>query len=447
MVLIRTHWPILLILVIGSILRFYNLGLIPGPVFDEVFYPAFALNYLKGETFLSVHPPLGSYLFTLSVYFYELLPWTDNINFSLANVESIDPISYRWISAVSGVSLIFVGYKLALELLSRNGFALLVALFLALDGSLLVDSRLGLINIFFTLFGFMAILFFIKGLKRDSMGLLFLSGLLLGSAISIKWNGLGFWLTLLAFMLLLFALNKISLHSEENYKNSNLKQASLVFVLPFLVYLVFWLPDLSHNGNTLIDQHSQMIAYHFDETDQKPHPYSSPWYTWPMMIRPIAYFFDSGTIINLDGTSTEIFTAIHLLPNPALNFLSLVAVILLTFKWIEVISKSVSGKKVMEETYLISFILIGFYSNFIPWAVASRSTFIYHYQPAACFSFMALAFLLYRLTTKNKRENYFLYYVSLILILISAVYWLPLQLGLEITSESFYSRMWFDTWI
>ena len=148
MVLIRTHWPILLILVTGSILRFYNLGLIPGPVFDEVFYPAFALNYLKGETFLSVHPPLGPYLFTLSVYFYELLPWTDNINFSLANVESIDPISYRWISAVSGVSLIFVGYKLALELLSRNGFALLVALFLALDGSLLVDSRLGLINIF-----------------------------------------------------------------------------------------------------------------------------------------------------------------------------------------------------------------------------------------------------------------------------------------------------------
>ena len=129
MVLIRTHWPILLILVIGSILRFYNLGLIPGPVFDEVFYPAFALNYLKGETFLSVHPPLGSYLFTLSVYFYELLPWTDNINFSLANVESIDPVSYRWISAVSGVSLIFVGYKLALELLSRNGFAILVALF------------------------------------------------------------------------------------------------------------------------------------------------------------------------------------------------------------------------------------------------------------------------------------------------------------------------------
>ena len=60
---------------------------------------------------------------------------------------------------------------------------------------------------------------------------------------------------------------------------------------------------------------------------------------------------------------------------------------------------------------------------------------------------MALAFLLYRLTDKRKSENMSLYYLTLILVLVSAVYWLPLQLGLEITSESFYSRMWFDTWI
>ena len=447
MAFIRTYWSIVLILFIGSALRFYNLGLIPGPVFDEVFYPTFALNYLNGGTFLSVHPPLGSYLLTLGIYLYDLLPWIESIDFTLATVESINPLAYRWISAVAGVSLIYVGYKLALELLNVQSFALLLALFLALDGSLLVDSRLGLINIFFSLFGFTAILFFIKGIKGHNMGQLLLSGLLIGAAISTKWNGLGFWLTLLLFLLLLFIFDKFSLHSEDKYKNYGLMQASLVLVLPFLVYLAFWVPELSHNGNTLVNQHSQMISYHFDNADQKPHPYSSPWYTWPMMIRPIAYFFDSGMTNNLDGTSTQAFTAIHLFPNPALNFLSLVAIFILTFRWIEIISKSISERRILEDTYLISIILIGFYANFIPWAVASRSTFIYHYQPAACFSFIALAFLLYRLTTKNKIESLFLYYACLILILISAVYWLPLQLGLEISSESFYSRMWFDTWI
>ena len=111
------------------------------------------------------------------------------------------------------------------------------------------------------------------------------------------------------------------------------------------------------------------------------------------------------------------------------------------------LAKSIGTRKVSDETYTISLILIGFYSNYLPWALASRSTFIYHYQPAACFAFMALAFLLFQLTTKNKIENMSLYYASLLLILVAAIYWLPLQLGLEITSESFYSRMWFDTWI
>ena len=70
---IKTHWQILSILLVGSILRFFNLGFIPGPIFDEVFYPVFALNYLSGETFFSVHPPLGSYILTLGIYVYDLL--------------------------------------------------------------------------------------------------------------------------------------------------------------------------------------------------------------------------------------------------------------------------------------------------------------------------------------------------------------------------------------
>ena len=111
------------------------------------------------------------------------------------------------------------------------------------------------------------------------------------------------------------------------------------------------------------------------------------------------------------------------------------------------ISKTLGTRNVHEEFYSIGLILIGFYANFLPWALASRSTFIYHYQPAACFAFMALAFLLYKQATKNKIENMILFYAALTLILFAAVYWLPLQLGLEISSISFYSRMWFETWI
>lgn len=443
---IKTHWQILVILLVGSVLRFLNLGLIPGPIFDEVFYPVFALNYLSGETFFSVHPPLGSYILTLGIYLYDILPWTENINFFLAEVQDIDPLSYRWTGAVSGTALIYVGYKLALELFEHKRFALLVAFFFMLDGSLLVDSRLGLINVFFSLFGFMAVLFFLKGNKSKNIGHFLISGLMLGAAFSVKWNGLGFWLTLLSFSFLFFVFYKLDLKFRSEYERRSLVKSSCLFIFPFFIYLIFWIPELIHNENSLIDKHSQMIGYHFDASDSKAHPYSSAWYTWPLMIRPIGYFFDAQTLTG-PGGDVEIFTSIHLFPNPALSLFAFIAVIILTFKWIESLAKSIGAKKVSEDVYVISLILIGFYANFLPWAVASRSTFIYHYQPSACFSFMALAFLLYKLTTKKKSENMAVYYMTLILILISAVYWLPLQLGLEITSDGFYSRMWFDTWI
>ena len=442
--------PIGFLLLIGSILRFYNLGQIPWPVFDEVFYPVFALNYLEGKNFFSVHPPLGSYLLSLGIYLYHLLPWTEVISFGITDIEDINPLAFRWVSALSGVMLIYVGYKLALEIFNKRGFALLVALFLTLDGSLLVDSRLGLINIFFSLFGLMAMLFFIKGIKGNSLSYFALAGFLLGAAVSVKWNGLGFWLSGLLLTLQFFILHKYITHHQDMKEVITIfhfKALGLVFLLPFIVYLAFWLPDLLHNNSNLIDQHSQMISYHFENTDQKFHPYSSSWYTWPMMIRPIAYFFESGAQSGSMIVYVEVFKAIHLFPNPALNFFSLIAVVTLSFKWIGYLSESLGNRIIREELYLSSFILFGFYANFLPWALASRSTFIYHYQPAAIFSFFALAYFIYRLIQRNTFETKLLYSFALVLILLSSIYWLPIQLGLEISDESFYSKMWFDSWI
>ena len=45
--------PIISVFLFGVALRFYNLGEIPGPVFDEVFYPFWGLSYLTGEQFFS----------------------------------------------------------------------------------------------------------------------------------------------------------------------------------------------------------------------------------------------------------------------------------------------------------------------------------------------------------------------------------------------------------
>ena len=60
---------------------------------------------------------------------------------------------------------------------------------------------------------------------------------------------------------------------------------------------------------------------------------------------------------------------------------------------------------------------------------------------------MALAYLLYQASSKKKLEYKALVIGVLALVIISSIYWLPIQLGIPISSESFYSRMWFSSWI
>lgn len=444
------NWSLITVLAIATTLRFYALGAIPGPVFDEVFYPIFAINYLTGESFFSVHPPLGSYLIAIGIFLYDIFPFAEALEISGDALEKMNPISFRWLVALCGVCLVYVGYRLSLELVDSKFFAILTAVFFCIDGSLLVDSRLGLINVFFTLFGFIALLSFVKGIKSWKSGYFIFAGLSLGAAISVKWNGLGFWLLLILFSFQIFLIQKTLEQPKNSYKkilNFNLGNVSLIIVTPFVIYLLFWVPDLIHNQRSLIDQHTQMLSYHFENGEDKIHPYSSPWYSWPMMIRPIAYYFNAGYISGISANGNEIFQAIHLFPNPALNLFSMFAIILMTFKWFEAISFSLGNKTLHHELVVLSFICIGFYSNFLPWAIASRSTFIYHFQPAACFAFMALAYFLYQASKKKGLEQKVLVFGALTLVIISSIYWLPIQLGLPISGEEFYSRMWFSSWI
>ena len=163
------NFPILCILLVGIFLRFFNLGTIPGETFDEVFYPLYGLNYISGEKFFSVHPPMGNYLMSFGIYLYYLLSWTETLSSTSFELANLDPVSYRWLGAVAGSALIWVSYNLSLQLLNQKGFAILVALFFCLDGSFLVDSRFGLINIYMSFFGFLSLLLFITFLKKENV--------------------------------------------------------------------------------------------------------------------------------------------------------------------------------------------------------------------------------------------------------------------------------------
>jgi len=123
------------------------------------------------------------------------------------------------------------------------------------------------------------------------------------------------------------------------------------------------------------------------------------------------------------------------------------AIVIMTLAWIRGGYEAIVTKSYTPEFLVMSFILIGFYGNLLPWALVSRSLFLYHYQPASGFAFLALGLLLYKATLQRSKAIEFLYRGALILIIAAAIYWLPFQLGLDIERDRFYQMMWSKAWI
>ena len=454
----------LLILIGAFTLRFFNLGDIPGSTFDEVFYPRYGFDYLTGETFFYSHPPLGNYIYTAAIWIYSQIPWIDLTSIESLTFEELPPLSYRWINAVFGSLLCLLVYFLANAVFKNKNFALIVSFFVAIDGSLLVDSRFALPNIFIVFFGLSALLCAAKSRSSDDNArywLLF-CGIFLGLSVSVKWNGLGYLLIILSFFLIHYFINIFDGHrfgkkdlSQSNQEkimaiDSIPKWEHLLYVLatPLLVYVLVSIPDLQFNTeHGFLEKQKQMLGYHQYMVEENEHPYCSKWYSWPLMIRPIGYFFSSQEAMGALGNQIMQFQDVHLFPNPFLYWFSAIAILIMGVQWLKLFWQWISQGIVSHECYLFLFILIGYFANLLPWALVSRCLFLYHYQPASVFAFFALAWYLAKYIKSESLKYRVLSWGILTIVFISFLYWLPIQLGISLDSDAFYDRMWFPSWI
>ena len=427
------------ILLVSIGLRFIGLNQINGPVFDEVFYPQYGLLYLQGEEFFYAHPPLANYLYAFAIWVYSLLPWTGIESLQNIELSSLQPISYRWINALLGSLLCLVIYGISFQLTKNKFYALIATSLVVLDGSLIVDSRIALANTFLVFFGFSGLYFFLRFyIQNGSVHNLVFSGLLMGMAVSIKWSGLGF--VLLALMIVILLKN--DLQTKTNHLN--LKNAVLYTLIIIITYVAIFLPDIFLNSNYgFFEKHQQMLGFHQTMVTADEHPYCSKWYTWPFMIRPIGYFFESISI-NQESMVNS-FRDIHLFPNPFIYWFSSLSIILMMIQLaINPLIKSIRNQK---ELMLKKFICLGYLANFLPWVFVERCLFLYHYQTASIFSFLALAWYLSQLLNSNKPQYRSIFVLSVIIILMSFLYWLPIQMGFLMPDYEFYRRMWFNSWI
>ncbi len=493
-------------------LRFWGLGRFNTLVFDEVYYAKFAQNYLTQTSFFDGHPPLGKYIIAIGMWLSSYFPfWQDTVNVLTGVARS--PWSYRWINALFGSFIPLIVAGIAYQLSYRRSFAFLAGLFTACDGIFLVESRYALINQYIVIFGLLGqwlLLIALANTKKQRKLYLIVSGISFGAAIATKWNGLFFlvgvylnWV--LAWLKQHFAakekqINQKSILETASYyvSTAELREstATLTFpqqttakplllplqkigqlkiftaafylgIIPLITYSLIWIPHLLQNPKyNFIEVHTQILSFHggLGGNTSDIHPYCAAWYKWPLLTRPIAYFYQTASNVTeplpiigppLPSNTGKVIYDVHAMGNPLLWWFGFAALMLLIvavlFKQIIIPSIQLHGlsfnSSFSVDTGIALYLILNYAANLLPWVKVNRCVFIYHYMTAVVFAFMALAWLIDKCLRSYHIELRAFGLTITFLIIIAFAFWMPIYLGLPLSADAYKLRMLFTSWI
>ena len=112
-----------------------------------------------------------------------------------------------------------------------------------------------------------------------------------------------------------------------------------------------------------------------------PHGWGSPWWSWPIMLRPIRYFYG----VNGEG----LLQVVIAIGNPLIWWSGTLAVLAGIF---DVARKAVSRKLSADDPMIP--IVLGYVFFLVPWIPGTRIPYIYNYLPIYPFAILALAYWL-----------------------------------------------------
>ena len=212
---------------------------------------------------------------------------------------------------------------------------------------------------------------------------------------------LGLWMAFWALAPLAAYIVYRSLRSkaghEENALAGSLAILPLFFVVvPLSIYLLTYVPMLftGHGLGDVILLNRDGYQFHAANPvvagPDANHPYSSPWNTWPLMMRPV-YLYSSGATIYSLGNPIIFWLGL-----PALGFAMWQGLSGVRAKLDEATGGfSILGSVDREQAALL-FVVLTYLGFLLPYAAQPRLTFIYHYLPSLSFLMLALAYVVHR---------------------------------------------------
>lgn len=389
-----------IILTFAFVTRVFDLGSPPNEYFDEVYHAFTAKVILHGDPKAWEWwntPPTG--------FAYE---WTHPPLAKLGMVAGMltfgeNAFGYRIPGAILGFGIVYLVYLLAKNLFEDEAIGLLSAGVFSLDGLALVMSRIGMNDSYMLFFALLSIYLFIK--QKD-----FLAALYFGLSLASKWSAI--------WAIPIFGILWLWRKPLKENPSKILKTFFLFSLLPLAIYLLSYF-DMFLTGHSLSiwwEMQKQMWWYH---TNLKAtHPYSSPWWSWPLLIRPI-YLYTSNEV---SGWVSRIYA----FGNPIVFWFGLTSVITsMIYAYVE------KNKK-------LSLVVFSYLVFFVPWALSPRIMFLYHYLPSIPFMAIAIGFVL--------RRNSKLILPFFISAIILFIYFYPHWAGLKVPVWLDASYYWVPTW-
>lgn len=416
-----------------------------GSYFDEIYHVRTAYEHIHGlETYEWTHPPLGKLMIALGIQLFGMTPF-----------------GWRFAGAVSGILMLPLMYLLTRQL-TKNKFAAFFAMALmALDCMHFTQSRIGTIDCFAVLFILCMYLCMFRYVKMSfyhdklssTLVPLALCGVSFALGCATKWICIyaGVGLAILFFYTLSrryfeyrFAKAGMRAFAPEEKRVAQRAESTFVkntvatlcvcvaffIAVPALVYYFSYYWQLAPQGNFtlqgVIDTQIRMFKYHSGLADDN-HYFRSPWYEWPLIVKPMWYY--SGTIYQ----KQNVISSISCMGNPAVWWGGLAGLLY-------VLARIPATWRKDRRNAMLA---VGFFSQFAPWMLVARSTFIYHYFASVPFIILCAAVLIDDLFTQNEKlgRKVGLIWMGAALVLCAGFY--PLMSGTPFPLEWARFLRWF----
>ncbi|MBC8143347.1 MAG: phospholipid carrier-dependent glycosyltransferase [Armatimonadetes bacterium] len=280
-------------------------------VFDEVHHVRTAMEFVVGtDAHEWTHPHVSKLIQAASMNAAGVRfdpsdkTWSPDAEFTRRA-----SLAWRLPSVVFGTLALLGQYALARAMFKNRRVATLAMILLALDGVFFVQSRIAMTNIFTVCFIVWGAWAAWRWTEEQKARHLFATDIFLGLAIGSRWSSLYAYVLIILFLL----WDGVGRWQRTGWSLGFFGGRAALFIgflvlAPLLVYASSYIPfvlqgsgsaeqkllEWNHNGHgwgKVLTQQGDMYNYHSQLVAD--HHYDSPAWSWPLMLRPVWYYFNS----------------------------------------------------------------------------------------------------------------------------------------------------------